>query len=49
MIDFVSDETNGSHMLLLEAGKEETVGGRYKVLDESFADGILTVTFEVLH
>ena len=38
-----------SKELLLEAGKEPTDGGRYKVLNESLKDGILTVEFEVLH
>ena len=38
-----------SKELLLEAGNEPTTGGRYKVLNESLDDGILTVEFEVLH
>lgn len=42
-------EIASSKELLLEAGKEATSGGRYKILDESFADGILTLQFEVLH
>ncbi len=42
-------EIASSKELLLEAGKETIAGGRYSVLDEVFADGILTVNFEVLH
>lgn len=42
-------EIASSKELLLEAGKEATSGGRCKILDESFADGILTLPFEVLH
>ncbi|MEI8243544.1 MAG: LamG-like jellyroll fold domain-containing protein [bacterium] len=38
-----------SKELLLEAGKEPTAGGLYKVLNETLKDGILTVEFEVLH
>ena len=34
---------------LLEAGNEKTVGGMYKILDESLKNGILTIEFEVLH
>jgi hypothetical protein len=44
-----SGEIASSKELLLEAGKETIAGGRYSVLDEVFADGILTVNFEVLH
>ncbi len=38
-----------SKELLLEAGSEPTVGGRYRVLNESLANDILTIEFEVLH
>ena len=38
-----------SKELLLEAGSEPTAGGRYKALNESLKDGILTIEFEVLH
>ena len=38
-----------SKEMMLEAGNEPTSGGRYKVLNESLKDGILTVAFEVLH
>ncbi len=38
-----------SKELLLEAGNEPTAGGRYRVLNESLANDILTIEFEVLH
>jgi hypothetical protein len=38
-----------SKELLLEAGNEPTAGGRYRVLNESLANEILTIEFEVLH
>ncbi len=38
-----------SKELLLEAGSEPIAGGRYRVLNESLANNILTIEFEVLH
>jgi len=35
-----------SKNILLEAGRESPAGGRYRVLNESVADGILTIEFE---
>jgi hypothetical protein len=38
-----------SKEMLLEAGSEPTTGGRYKVLNETLKDHLLTVEFEVVH
>jgi len=34
-----------SKELLMEAGQENNIGGRYRVMNESFKDGILTIEF----
>ncbi|HOO78002.1 MAG TPA: hypothetical protein PLZ73_08950 [bacterium] len=38
-----------SKYIALEAGEEQTKGGRYHVLSEHFEDGILTVEFQTLY